>query len=121
MSQEGVMGQRRMFSAEYQRETVAMFESPGVTVHQIATELGIGATVLGRWRREENLAPLRLELARMTKERDFFEKRQRSSRERREEVSDDPTMPHRVSHPDDVPVFAGLIEWALWLGDPPAE
>ena len=29
-----------------------MLESPGVSVSQIAAELGIGATVLGRWRRE---------------------------------------------------------------------
>jgi transposase len=89
MSQEGVMGQRRRFSAEYKREAVAMLESPGVTVNQIAAELGIGATVLGRWRRElrqesaqafrgngrprdENLALLRRELARVTKERDFL-------------------------------------------------
>jgi transposase len=83
------MGQRRKFSAEYKREAVAMLESPGVTIHQIAAELGIGATVLGRWRRElrqesaqafrgngrprdENLALLRRELARVTKERDFL-------------------------------------------------
>lgn len=83
------MGQRRKFSAEYKREAVAMLESPGVTVNQIAAELGIGATVLGRWRRElrqesaqafrgngrprdENLALLRRELARITKERDFL-------------------------------------------------
>ena len=83
------MGQRRKFSAEYKREAVAMLESPGVTVHQIAAELGIGATVLGRWRRElrqesaqafrgngrprdENLALLRRELTRVTKERDFL-------------------------------------------------
>src|SRR6476646_7858129 len=89
MSQEGVMTQRRKFSAEYKREAVAMLESPGVTVNQIAAELGIGATVLGRWRRElrqesaqafrgngrprdENLALLRRELARVTKERDFL-------------------------------------------------
>ncbi len=30
-------------------------------------------------------------------------------------------MPHRVSHPDDVPVFAGLGQWLLWLGDPGTE
>jgi transposase len=83
------MVQRRRFSAEYKREAVAMLESPGVTVNQIAVELGIGATVLGRWRREvrqesaqvfrgngrprdENLALLRRELARVTKERDFL-------------------------------------------------
>jgi len=83
------MVQRRRFSAEYKREAVAMLESPGVSVSQIAAELGIGATVLGRWRRElrqesaqafvgqgrprdENLAFLRRELARVTKERDFL-------------------------------------------------
>ena len=72
------MVQRRRCSAEYKREAVAMLESPGVTVNQIAAELGIGATVLGRWRcelrqesaqafrgngrpRDENLALLRRE------------------------------------------------------------
>ena len=53
----------------------------------------------------------------MTKERDFCEKRPYSSRARRDEVPDDPTMPHRGSHPDDVPVFAGLVQWLLWLDD----
>lgn len=83
------MGERRKFTAEYKREAVAMLDAPGVTVRQIATELGIGATVLGRWRRElrqaptqafvgngrsrdEELSQLRRELARVTKERDFL-------------------------------------------------
>jgi len=81
------MGQRRKFSAEYKREAVAMLESPGVRVSQIAAELGIEANVLGRWRRElrqepafvgngrprdEELANLRRELGRVTKERDFL-------------------------------------------------
>ena len=83
------MAQRRRFSAEYKREAVAMLDAPGVSVSQIAAELGIGANVLGRWRRElrqesaqafrgngrprdENLALLRRELARVTKERDFL-------------------------------------------------
>jgi hypothetical protein len=30
-------------------------------------------------------------------------------------------MPHRVSHPHDMPVCAGLAEWLLWLGDQAAE
>jgi transposase len=83
------MAQRRRFSVEYKREAVAMLESPGVSVSQIAAELGIGANVLGRWRRElrrepeqvfpgngrpreEELGHLRRELARVTKERDFL-------------------------------------------------
>jgi transposase len=83
------MGQRRKFSAEYKREAVAMLSAPGVSVSQIAAELGIAVNVLGRWRRElrqesaqafrghgrprdEDLALLRRELARVTKERDFL-------------------------------------------------
>ena len=83
------MAQRRKFSAEYKREAVAMLDVPGVSVNQVAAELGIGATVIGRWRRElrqesaqafrgngrprdEDLALLRRELARVTKERDFL-------------------------------------------------
>ena len=83
------MKQRRKFSAEYKREAVAMLQSPGVSVSQIAAELGIGANVLGRWRREsreeqdkvfqgngrprdEELAGLRRELSRVIKERDFL-------------------------------------------------
>lgn len=81
--------QRRKFSAEYKREAVAMLDAPGVTVSQIAADLGIGSTVLGRWRRElrqeptpefvghgrsrdEEVGQLRRELARVTKERDFL-------------------------------------------------
>lgn len=83
------MGARRKFSAEYKREAVAMLDAPGVTVSHIATDLGIGAGLLGRWRRElcrqpqqafvgngrsrdEELSQLRRELARVTKERDFL-------------------------------------------------
>jgi transposase-like protein len=36
---------------------VAMLDVPGVTVSQVATELGIGANVLGRWRRELRRQP----------------------------------------------------------------
>jgi transposase len=89
MGQEGVTTQRRKFSAEYKREAVAMLDAPGVTVSQIAADLGIGAAMLGRWRRElrqhaeeafvrngqardEELLQLRRELSRVTKERDFL-------------------------------------------------
>lgn len=49
------MGARRKFTAEYKREAVAMVEAPGVTVSQIAADLGIGANVLGRWCRPSDL------------------------------------------------------------------
>ena len=83
------MGARRKFSAEFKREAVATLDAPGVMVRQIAADLGIGANVLGRWRRElrcqsnlafvgngrsrdEELSHLRRELALVTKERDFL-------------------------------------------------
>ena len=83
------MTQRRRVTVEYKREAVALLDAPGVTVTQIAAELGIGPTVLGRWRRElrqhpsqafigngrsrdEEVSQLRRELARVTKERDFL-------------------------------------------------
>jgi transposase len=129
---------RRRCSAEYKRKAVAMLVAPGVRVSQIAAELGSGASILGHWRRElrqepaqafpghgrpreEELGHLRWELARVTKERIFCEKRPRASRARRDDVSDDPTMPRGLSHPPDVPVVAGLAQWVLWLGDSAAE
>jgi transposase len=83
------MAQRQRFSAEYTREAVALLEAPGGTVRQIAVDLGIGAALLGRWRREvrqapghafrgpgrawdEELSQVRRELARVAKERDFL-------------------------------------------------
>ena len=41
------MGARRKFTAEYKCEAVAMLETPGVTVSQVAADLGIGANILG--------------------------------------------------------------------------
>lgn len=51
----------------------------------------------------------------------FCARRQRSSRKRRREVSDDPTMPRCVSHPITVPLFAGVGQWVLRLDHAPAQ
>ncbi len=83
------MGTRRRFSAEFKREAVALTAPPDVSVAQVARELGIGANLLGRWRRErhaeetqafrgtgvardEEVARLKRELARVRRERDFL-------------------------------------------------
>ena len=83
------MGQRRKFTAEYKGEAVAMLDAPSVTVSQIASDVGIGANIRGRLRRDlrqvpkqafvgngrsrdEEVSQLRRELARVTKERDFL-------------------------------------------------
>ncbi len=80
---------RRKFSEEFKREAVALSNQPGVTVRQIAEDLGISAGLLGKWRsqinrhgskafigqghaRDEEMMRLKRELARVKKERDFL-------------------------------------------------
>jgi transposase-like protein len=46
------MAHRQRRSAEYKREAVAMLDAPGISVSQIAADLGIGVTFLGLWRRK---------------------------------------------------------------------
>lgn len=46
------MAQRRKFSEEFKREAVDLIRPPGANVSQIAQDLGMGANLLWRWRRE---------------------------------------------------------------------
>ena len=80
---------RRTFTAEFKREAVELASQPGQTITSVARDLGIGANVLGRWKRElekhgsqafggqgiardQELMKLRRELAQVKKERDFL-------------------------------------------------
>ena len=83
------MASRRRFSHEYKREAVRLATQSGVTKSQIGRELGINANLLGRWcrddaangaaafpgqgkPRDEEMASVKRELARVKKERDFL-------------------------------------------------
>jgi len=83
------MPKRKKYSEEYKREVVAMATHSGITLKQLGEELGLNATMIGRWRRElsdysekafvgqgnprdQELMKLKRELARVTKERDFL-------------------------------------------------
>jgi transposase len=83
------MSSRKRYSAEYKQEAVQMVRSAKVPVSQVARELGLNANMPGRWCREsrgtpakpfpgpgkprdEELAALKRDLARVTKERDFL-------------------------------------------------
>lgn len=83
------MSKRRKFSAEFKRGAVDQASKPGVSCAQVARELGIRDNLLTRWKREierqgkvtfggtgtprdEELAHLKRELARVKKERDFL-------------------------------------------------
>lgn len=79
---------RRSYSAEFKREAVALASQPGQTIQGVARDLGIGAGLIQRWKRElkehsqqafvgqgvardEELMALRRELAQVKMERDF--------------------------------------------------
>ena len=83
------MDRRRKYSQEFKREAVAQTEAEGVTIGQVAEELGVNPRLLSRWRqqylkegakafpgqgkpRDEEMAALKRELSRVKKERDFL-------------------------------------------------
>ena len=84
------MPKRRRYSAEFKHEAVEMVRNSTVSASQIARELGINPNMLTRWCREaqaeggkvfpgqgkardEEVAALKRELARVKKERDFLQ------------------------------------------------
>jgi len=83
------MRQRKRYSEEFKHEAVGLTRLPGANVSQIARDLGIRANQLHRWRREleaggkktfpengvardQEVLALKMELARVKKERDFL-------------------------------------------------
>lgn len=83
------MSKRRRYSAEFKREAVALTRQSGVSCRQVALEIGVNPNMLTRWKREadeasgkafsgtgaprdEEIARLKRELARVKKERDFL-------------------------------------------------
>lgn len=83
------MTKRRKFSSEFKREAVKLTQQSSISCSQIALEIGVAPNLLSRWKREaeaisdkpfqgsgnprdEEVARLKRELARVTKERDFL-------------------------------------------------
>lgn len=104
------MSTRRKFSAEFKRGAVEQASQPGVSCAQVARELGIRDTLPTRWKREtqnpgavafggtwtprdEELASLKRELARVKKERDFLREAATFFARDHAEVSGDRTLP----------------------------
>ncbi len=46
------MSKRRKFSEEFKREAVGLTQQPGANISRVARDIGVGAGLLGRWRRE---------------------------------------------------------------------
>jgi transposase len=84
------MSQRRKYTKEFKLEAVRMTNVPGTTVKQVAEDLGVNSHMLGKWRsqlreegeigafpgqgtpRDDEMAALKRENARLRKERDFL-------------------------------------------------
>ena len=83
------MGSRSKYSEEFKLEAVQLTCQEGVSVAQVAKDLGVSANMLSRWRREyqahskkafpgkgvardQELAQLKRELGRVRRERDFL-------------------------------------------------
>jgi len=71
---------RREFTEEFRREAVRLVETSGLTLKQVAEDLGIGLSTLTRWKqiyRDSKLPPepntdLSKELTRLRKENDLL-------------------------------------------------
>jgi len=81
------MSKRRKYSTAFKQGAVEQARHPGASCAQIARELGVGANLLTRWKREAEgagafsgtgnpkdaeVARLKRDLSRVTKERDFL-------------------------------------------------
>jgi transposase len=103
------MSKRQQFSPELKREAVGLVRCTGSSCRQVAPEIGINPNMLTRWVREsasgaskvfsgtgsprdEELSRLKRELAKVTKERDFLETRQRTSPRDHQAVRSDPAL-----------------------------
>ena len=84
-----VTKERRTFSEEFKRESVRLVETSGLTIAQVAEDLGIGLSTLTRWLRiyrdqellsgphddvNKELARLRKENELLRQERDLLKK-----------------------------------------------
>jgi len=84
-----VTKERRVFSEEFKREAVRLVDTSGLTIKQVAEDLGIGFSTLTRWLRkyrdqellsgphddvDKELARLRKENELLRQERDLLKK-----------------------------------------------
>ena len=119
------MTRRRKYSPKFKREAIALTRQLGAGCRQITLEIGINPNLLSKWRREadaktdkafkgtgsprdEELARVKRELARVKKARDFSAKRQCTSLRNRPEVSGDSRLSQSFSDTPYVPMLEGV-------------
>ena len=137
---------RREFSPEFKRETVALLETSGRPLMQVATELGISLSMLRNWRavirggaarprpaapgvaplpsladQASEIARLKRELDRTRRERDVLKTRSASSRRCRDELQIHPRSRQPLAGPADVPGSRGLGPRLSRVARPPGE
>jgi transposase len=84
-----VIAQRKRYTKQFKEEALQLVSQEGVSLNQVAQDLGLDASMLRRWRKEANvagpnafrgqglardeeLAKLKCELGRVKRERDFL-------------------------------------------------
>jgi transposase-like protein len=127
------MSQRKQYSSEFKVEAIELVRSSSCSASQVARDIGLNPAILNRWCREakgppgqafrgsgtprdQEMARLKRELARVKKDVIFCATRQRTSPGNRREVRDDPALSPRLSCPVDVSLPPGFDEWLLCLG-----
>jgi transposase len=123
---------RKKYSPEFKREAIELVRRSGASCRQVALEIGVAPNLLTRWVREaqpgtekafpgtgsprdEELARLKRELARVTKERDFLRDAAAYFVRNHRAVHGDPALPQRVPGTSDVPLPEGFCQWLLRL------
>jgi len=66
------MPKRKKYSPDFKREAIELARCSGVSCREVALKIGVDPSLLTRWVRDEELAHLKRELARVTKECDFL-------------------------------------------------
>ena len=125
--------QRRRYTDDFKMEAVRLMRESNRPTAQAARDLGIANNLLYRWVAEHQqaevqgttraalrtdageLARVKRELEGVTKERDFYDVRRRSSRRSPDEISRDPRERPPLSHPAHVPRARGLARRLLRL------
>jgi transposase len=123
---------KRIYSPEFRREAIRRANEPGVTLSQVAREIGIKQQTLHRWKTLEGkssgepagkpnaqnteLERLRRENARLRAERDILKKRSATSPRNRREVRLHSEASGGMADPVDVRGARCFAKWVLRVG-----
>ena len=130
------MTRRRKYSREFKVQAVQMVTNQGLSVFEVARDLGIHSTLRQKWKKQfseladqafpgngrlpaeqEELRQLRTEVRKLRMERDIKKKRRPSLPGKANELCLHPATSSSLAHRIDVPSTRSLMQWLLRLDD----